>query len=242
MDPTSSHEEKEEVNNGQNNSDSVVLKASMNDENEVEVNGKEKEAGDEDDEQPPPLQDERKNLQDEREADEDEEPPPLQDVASDGDGKDNKSGKKKKCNLNESEKVADEDGWIDILENGQLLKKVLKEGEDENRPQRSCRVIVSLRTRIKESGQEVGSETFHNFTAFVGDYDLIHGVDLALPLMRVGEVAQVIIHPRFGYGDQGKKPDIPPNATLDCEIHLHSSEWIDSESQLSLEERIKFGS
>ena len=212
MDPTSYEGAEKEANN----SDSDVLKASMNGENEVEVNGKE--TGDEDDEQPPPLQD----------------------VTSDGDGKENKSGKKK--NLNEKEKVADEDGWIDILENGQLLKKVLKEGGDESRPQRSCKVIISLRTRIKESGQEVPSETFENFTAFVGDYDLIHGVDLALPLMNVGEVAQVIIHPRFGYGDQGKKPDIPPNATLDCEIHLQSSEWIDSESQLSLEERIKFGS
>lgn len=238
MDPTSSHEgaeekeEREEVNNGQNNSDSVVLKASMNGENEVEVNGKETE--DEDDEQPPPLQDitsdgDGKNVTSDGDG---------MNVTSDGDGK-KKSGKKHSLN---KEKVADEDGWIDILENGQLLKKVLKEGDDESRPQRSCKVIVSLRTRIKESGQEVASETFEHFTAFIGDYDLIHGVDLALPLMNVGEVAQVIIHPRFGYGDQGKKPDIPPNASLHCEIHLHSSQWIDSESQLSLEERIKFGS
>lgn len=215
MDPTSS----QGVNNGQNNSDSV-LKASMNGgENEVNANGKEAEARiveDEDDEQPPPLQD-----------------VPGDDL--------DKSKKKYNLNLSEKEKIANEDGWIDILENGQLLKKVLEEGEDETRPQRSCKVIINLKTKIKETGQEVVSETFENFTAFVGDYDLVHGVDLALPLMKVGELAQVIIHPRFGYGEQGKDPDIPPSSTLDCEVRLLSSEWIDSESQLSLDERIKFG-
>lgn len=226
MNPTSSQdEEEEEVNNGQNNSNSEsVLKATMNGgENEVEVNGKDPEKGDEEEEQ-----------------DDNDEPPPLQDVTTGGD--ENKSRKKYNLNVNEEEKTANEDGWIDILENGQLLKKVLKEGADENRPQRSCKVVVSLKTKIKETGKEVPSETFENFTAFVGDYDLIHGVDLALPLMKVGEVAQVMIHPRFGYGEQGKEPDIPPSSTLDCEVHLLSSEWIDSESQLSLDERIKFGS
>lgn len=213
MDPTSS----QGVNNGQNNSDSV-LKASMNGgENEVIFNGKDPETRDEDDEQPPPLQD----------------------VIGNDDL--NKSKKIYNLDLNEKEKTANEDGWIDILENGQLLKKVLKEGIDETRPQRSCKVIINVKTRIKETGQEVVSETFENFTAFVGDYDLVHGVDLALPLMKVGEVAQVVIHPRFGYGEQGKEPDIPPSSTLDCEVCLLSSEWIDSESQLSLDERIKFG-
>ena len=123
MDPTSS----QEVNNGQNNSDSV-LKASMNGgENEVEVNGKDSETGVEDDD--------------------DEQPPPLQDVAG-GDG--NKSSKKYNLDLSEKDKVANEDGWVDILDNGQLLKKVLKEGTDETRPQRSCKVVVNLKTKIKE--------------------------------------------------------------------------------------------
>lgn len=216
MDPTSS----QGVNNGQNNSSDSVLKASMNGgENEVTVNGKDPEET--------------------REEDEDEQPPPLQDVT--GDDSMDKSKKKYNLNLNEKEKIANEDGWIDILDNGQLLKKVLEEGTNESRPQRSCKVIINLKTRIKETGQEVISETFENFTAFVGDYDLVHGVDLALPLMNVGELAQVIIHPRFGYGEQGKEPDIPPSTTLDCEVRLLSSEWIDSETQLSLDERIKFG-
>ena len=134
------------------------------------------------------------------------------------------------------------DGWLDVLENGQLKKKVLKQGEvNGERPQRACRVTISLKTKLKESGEIVPSETFENAVGFVGDYDFIHGVDLAIPLMSVGEVAAVVINPRFGFGETGKEPDIPPNATLECEVTLHDSEFIEIENDCSIDERAKYG-
>ena len=135
-----------------------------------------------------------------------------------------------------------EDGWVDILENGQLLKRVVQEGDtSSDRPERGCKVTISLTTRLKSTGQVVSSETFPRLEAFVGDYDVMHGVDLMLPLMHEKEVAQAVIHDRFAYGAQGKEPDIPGHSTLDCEIHLLQVQRMDDESQLPLKDRITFG-
>jgi len=49
-------------------------------------------------------------------------------------------------------------------------------------------------------------------------------LDLALPLMDVGEVALLEVGPRFAYGAQGRKPDIPPDATIMYTVELLSSE------------------
>lgn len=135
----------------------------------------------------------------------------------------------------------DDDGWLDVLENGQLKKKTLREGDRERaRPERASKVRVSLTTRVKD-GDAVPSETFDDRVGFVGDYDFMHGVDLAIPLMYPGEIAQLVIAPRFGYGEHGKEPDVPPHATLECELSLIDNEWIEIESDLTLDDRIKYG-
>ncbi|KAI1308695.1 Peptidyl-prolyl cis-trans isomerase FKBP8 [Halotydeus destructor] len=141
-----------------------------------------------------------------------------------------------------TESVKVDDGWMDILENGQLMKKTSKPGDtSRERPQRACKVTLNLKTILQESGQDVESETIENAVGFVGDYDFIHGVDLALPLMFPGEVAKVVIAPRFAFGDQGKEPDVPPNATLEVDVELLDVEWVDSENLFSLEDRLRFG-
>lgn len=181
---------------------------------------------------------------------EDDDLPPLDDVMinnHNGDGTQTKTGaeKKRKYNLSLEKKedvITDSDGCVDILDNKQLLKKIIKAGDgNSSRPERTCRVVISMKTRVKETQVEVPSETFESKEAFVGDYDLIHGVDLSLPLMHLGEVSLITIHPRFAFGSEGKDPDVPPDATLECEVQLKECEWIDSESQLPLEKRIKYG-
>lgn len=154
-------------------------------------------------------------------------------------GSDEEEGQEATSSLTDQEKS---EGWMDILENGQLLKRVLEAGDTStSRPERGCKVTIRVTTRIKSTGEVVESETYDRLEAFVGDYDVMHGLDLLLPLMHQQEVAQVVIHERFAYGSAGKEPDIPGNCTLDCEIQLLAIQWMDSESQLLLPDRIKYG-
>lgn len=48
------------------------------------------------------------------------------------------------------------------------------------------------------------------------------GINLAVATMRVGEVARIFVHPKYGYGEKGSFsfPTVPPNADLVYELEL----------------------
>lgn len=54
----------------------------------------------------------------------------------------------------------------------------------------------------------------------IGFGRVIKGWDEAVPGMKVGEIRKLTVPPNAGYGALGKKPEIPPNATLIFEIEL----------------------
>jgi FKBP-type peptidyl-prolyl cis-trans isomerases 1 len=56
----------------------------------------------------------------------------------------------------------------------------------------------------------------------VGDGTMIRGWDQAIATMRVGEKALVHVQDAelFGYGQEGVKGFVPPNAELDLEIEI----------------------
>lgn len=63
-------------------------------------------------------------------------------------------------------------------------------------------------------------EELRDFTVQVGDVEVVQGIDMSVPLMRVGEVASVEVDARFAYGSIGLKNEsdetksIPSNATV----------------------------
>lgn len=69
---------------------------------------------------------------------------------------------------------------------------------------------------------EVGTivEELQNYAVQVGDVEVVQGVDMAIPLMTIGEVAEVSVDSRFAYGssalvnEDDNQKTIPPNAKV----------------------------
>lgn len=135
----------------------------------------------------------------------------------------------------EDDEDEDAGGYVDILNNKDLRKKVIKPGNGQ-RPTRGAKVAIRLVTRLytpekdgeaAEDAADVGSgriireETFDRFIVNIGDSDLHQGLDLVLPLMEEKETARAIIKPRFAYGPNGNRSvGVPETTPLDLEIEL----------------------
>ncbi|XP_071442002.1 peptidyl-prolyl cis-trans isomerase FKBP8 [Hetaerina americana] len=132
----------------------------------------------------------------------------------------------------------EENDWLDILGSGQLKKKVIKPGEKDSRPERYHVCVVNIEGTL-DDGTVV--EKYENYRFQLGDAEVIQGLDLAIPLMDVGEEADVLVGPRFGYGSIGRPPDIPPNAEITYRVHLLSTDSETPLENLSASERKRIG-
>lgn len=109
----------------------------------------------------------------------------------------------KETNSNDSQ--IKESEFVELFGNPDLLKRIIKKG-DENalKPERSYKVLINLEMRNQLTNELIESESEQNLSVFVGDFDIIHGVDLALLTMHKNEIAEILIKPLVGYGPLGK--------------------------------------
>uniref|UniRef100_D3TLE5 peptidylprolyl isomerase n=1 Tax=Glossina morsitans morsitans TaxID=37546 RepID=D3TLE5_GLOMM len=139
--------------------------------------------------------------------------------------------------------VGDEEP-CDILGNGQLVKRVLKKSKFKRRPMRGELVTVNF-TGALVDGTVVEKEEL--LQIHVGDFEVVQGLDMIIPLMIVGEVAEVKVDSRFAYGSLGLKNDdnpelsIPPEANLIYEVHLIDAVFEDFADLKSYDMRKKYG-
>ncbi|XP_024943518.1 peptidyl-prolyl cis-trans isomerase FKBP8 isoform X2 [Cephus cinctus] len=131
-----------------------------------------------------------------------------------------------------------ENEWIDILMNGQLRRKIIKLGEKGNRPNASDICTLKIIGKL-EDGTVV--EEYEELTIQLGDIEVIQGLDLAIALMNIGEIAEVEVGPRFGYGDIGNKPNIPGGAKIFYTVELKAIELEVDLDQLSVHQRQEIG-
>lgn len=127
-----------------------------------------------------------------------------------------------------TEETDSEQEYMDVLGNGSLLKKVLTKGRSELRPESKDIVVINYTGRL-EDGTVVEEE--NNLLVQIDDVEVVQGLDMALKLMHEGEVAEVIVNPRFAYGETGLKDpteydpvkqSIPPNATITYTVEMVS--------------------
>ncbi|XP_067121963.1 peptidyl-prolyl cis-trans isomerase FKBP8 [Centruroides vittatus] len=138
----------------------------------------------------------------------------------------------------ETPRLTDEDGWLDILGSNDLKKRVIESGVGlESRPQRGDWIVIDATGEL-EDGTVV--EKYDNMTVIVGDSDIVQGLDLTVTLMEKGELAEVIVPARLAYGEQGKLPEIPPNSVINYKIRLVDVRS-EEEENLSVDQRIQIG-
>ena len=106
--------------------------------------------------------------------------------------------------------VLDDDGWEDVLGSGRLKKRIVKEGEEGNKPGKGTRVKVKVEERV--GGELVMQETSIEFN--VGESEVLQCLDLVLPLMCKGEVAEVTSEHSFAYGLKGDEDWVTPSSGL----------------------------
>lgn len=137
---------------------------------------------------------------------------------------------------------ADEDGWLDVVGNGQLKKKVITAGSGGRaaRPQRSQLVSVHLSARL-EDGQPVAGLP-ERLTFGLGDGEVVTGLDMAVGLMQPGETADVYMDARFAYGEKGLDDDIAPGTNLIFTVQLENVQPEPKYDEMGAEERLVIGS
>lgn len=127
--------------------------------------------------------------------------------------------------------------WIDLLGSGGIMKKILKEGEPDTKPQRSDKCEIHYTSTLEDDTLvEDTSETIH-----LGECDVIQGLDVAISLMNINEKCLLKIEPRLAYGNRGLTPKIPPNSTILYEIELKNVYPADEIETLSLVQRKEIG-
>lgn len=168
--------------------------------------------------------------------------PPLESFDA-ADEEPDKATKKKEKKIviedEEPEKEVDEDGWLDVLGSGELKKKVIRAGlGKDSRPQRSNWVVLNVKGTLEDG---TVFEEHKDWRIILGDMETVCGLDITLALMEKGEIAEIVVPARLGYGDQGREPDVPPKAKLHFHVELLDTYPAKDETDLPFQERLSIG-
>eukprot|EP00927_Polykrikos_kofoidii_P072285 TRINITY_DN68421_c0_g1_i1.p1 TRINITY_DN68421_c0_g1~~TRINITY_DN68421_c0_g1_i1.p1 ORF type:complete len:664 (-),score=123.41 TRINITY_DN68421_c0_g1_i1:278-2269(-) len=110
-----------------------------------------------------------------------------------------------------------------------VRKVVIKEADTKNisrKPKDGDEVTVDYVGSLESDGTEFDSSHSRDapFVFTLGEGEVVKGLDLGIVTMHKGEVAKFTLQPEFAFGEQGKAPAIPPNATVIFVVELVS--WV----------------
>lgn len=117
--------------------------------------------------------------------------------------------------------MAEEREVIKVTQDCGVTKVVMREGTGEQ-PKDGDRVAVQYEGKLRSNGVRFDSSKNQEkpFEFTIGLGRVIRGWEIGVKSMKVGELSVFTITSEYGYGVQGKQPNIPPDATLVFEIEL----------------------
>lgn len=109
---------------------------------------------------------------------------------------------------------------VHITKDGGIIKKMIRAGEGET-PEQGQEVVVNYEGRL-EDGAVFDASKDHGepLKLNIGTGQVIEGWDKGIMAMKLGEKADLVIKPKYGYGDMGSPPKIPGGATLIFTVEL----------------------
>lgn len=116
--------------------------------------------------------------------------------------------------------VADQE--YDLLGDGGIMKKVLKEGDaSKGKPQAGDQVFAHYTgTLVDGSKFDSSRDRGRLFDFTIGQGQVIKGWDVGFASMCPGEHAILTLSSKYAYGDNGSPPKIPGGATLIFDVEL----------------------
>ncbi|KAI8915919.1 hypothetical protein EDD86DRAFT_7427, partial [Gorgonomyces haynaldii] len=131
------------------------------------------------------------------------------------------------------------EGYIALDDTQNVFKKILVEGTGPKPTRPGSEVKVDYTGVLFENGEKFDSsvDRGEKFRFKIGKSQVIKGWDVGVASMQVGEKAELLIQPEYGYGKHGSPPSIPPNAVLLFTVELF--ELDESTADLSVQERIE---
>ncbi|KAJ9547980.1 hypothetical protein OSB04_020523 [Centaurea solstitialis] len=116
---------------------------------------------------------------------------------------------------------------LNITNDEQVVKKVLKEGEGYERPNKGAVVQVKLNGLLRDGTMFIkkGYIQSEPYEFKIGEEQVIDGLDKGVMTMKKGEVAILAIGPEYAFGSTESKQElaaVPPNSTVIYEVYLIS--------------------
>ena len=107
------------------------------------------------------------------------------------------------------------EGYVALDESQKVFKKILVQGQGETASRPGSTLTVHY-TGVLENGEKFDSSVDRDdhFIFEIGRGQVIKGWDVGMATMKVGEKAELLILPEYGYGVQGSPPKIPGNSIL----------------------------
>jgi len=112
--------------------------------------------------------------------------------------------------------------WIDLTGDGGIMKKIIAEGEGDDKPEPNFQVEAHYTGTLESDGSKFDSsrDRGQTFKFVIGVGQVIKGWDQGFATMKRGEKAILKCRCDYAYGDGGSPPKIPGGATLLFDVEL----------------------